>query len=261
MARIDDLTKEFMDKVSGKEITPPEEPSHAPTKDALKPIRAAKQVLTGMEDPRKALGKLLVRSIAGEVMDKTGSFKVLSLYQYLNDEYDREWWDWEPETLWAELSRTTYGAEPEEEVKGAVMALQLTLNANSPFEHWHIFEKVGQAFNFNPVMFSTLQPLDADEAALTMAILKKIRPKEEYDDEVLKYVAVCAHEAGLVYLPEDMYPGVQPHLDEITFEHGLRDRVKAIWESGDVRDTGTDISTDIQLSRLSEVKSYVEKGL
>jgi hypothetical protein len=255
MARIDDLTREFMDKVAGvpqKEETPPEK--HL----SLKPFSIAKQVLKGVDNPQKAIGKILVRTALGEVMDKEGEVGILSLYSFLNDHYERAWWDWEPETIWAELARDHFSGGTPDEIKDAVMALQLVLNTNAPFEHWHIFEKVGHAFGYNPVDFTMLQPLEPDEAALAMALLSKIRPQQEFDQEVLMYVAVCAKSAGMVWLPEDLFPKVQPQLDEINFEVGLRDSVRKAFEEKSPSVTG---AIDIQLARINEVRDYVKKGM
>lgn len=255
MARIDDLTREFMGKVAGPQANEPESQDPALS---LKPLRVIKQITRGVEDPRKALGRVLVRAAAQEFIDKQGSVHVLGLYKFLNDHYGRNWWDWEPETIWAELHRDHFPEGTPEELKDMVMALQVLVNSNSPFEHWHIFENVSHALNSNPVMFDTLQPAEPDEIALTIKILEKIRPKQEYDREVLMYIAVCARSAGMVWLPEDLFPGVQLYLDEITFEHKFRDETKFLWEKGQ---PGSSDAEQIQIARLQEVREYVAEGL
>ena len=231
----------------------------------LKPIRTAKQIFKGVEDPRKALGKIIIRTALSGMMDKQGSIKLLTLYKFMNEHYKQEWWDWEPETIWDTLEQDHLDATPEE-IKAAVMALQVTLNTFAPFEQWNIFEKVGHAFNMNPVDFSIIQPLEPDEIALTIHVLSKIRPNTEYDLEILQYISACAKNAGMVYLPEDMFPGAQKCLDEITFEHDLRDATKTLWEnpkadiSRDQKKVG--ISRDqleIQIYKLLDVKKYLVK--
>lgn len=257
MARIDDLTREFMNKVAGTQET--KEPE-SPESLSLKPIRLLKQVVRGSANPQQAFGKLLVRAATHELLDKEGSLNVFSLYRFLNDHYGRRWWDWEPETIWAELQRDHFSEGTPEEIRDMTMALQVTLNSHAPFEHWHIFEKIAHAFSANPVSFSILQPLEPDEAALAMQALSRIRPEEKYDREVLMYIAVCVKSAGMVLAPEELFPGVQTYLDEITFEHDLRDKVKTIWEKKDKTPSVTD-AEEIQIERLKEVHEYVAKGL
>lgn len=254
MPRYDESTRDFMQKFS--EQTPPEQKERG----ALDPLRTARMVVKGLEDPKKALGKALVRAATKEIMSKEGAVKILDLFSFLNDHYKRGWWDWEPETIWHFLDRDHFngdGSTPDE-IKEAVMALQVCVNTMSPFENWHIFENVANAFNFNPVDFSTLQPPDIDEAALCLNILKKIQPQTAFDPEVLMYVAVCAHSAGMCYLPDDLFFGVQPYLDKITFEYSLRDSTKKAWEN---KKSSNDEAVSIQISRLKDVKSFIEKGL
>jgi hypothetical protein len=114
------------------------------------------------------------------------------------------------------------------------------------------------AFNYLPVIFETLQPAELDDIALAMAALKAIRPQTAYDSEVLIYIATCAKISGMVYLPETLYPGVQPHLDGITFEYGLRDATKASWE-GSQESSAEDVA--LQLGKLKEIQDYVAERL
>ena len=276
MPRYDQHTQDFMRELMGdmepsenghaivkaaEGVKPATEAPPTPESDRIstKPLRLAKQLLRGMEDPRKAIGKAVIRLAAHELMDKEGSVKILSLYKFMNEHYKREWWDWEPETIWTMLEQDHLDATPEE-LRNAIQALQVILNTFAPFEHWHIFENVGHAFNMNPVSFSVVQPLEPDEAALTMEILRRIRPATEYEVEVLIYVATCAKVAGMVYLPDDMFPGVQKHLDEITFEHLLRDATKKAWETKEMpKGRVLREQVEVQIYRLLDVKRYLSK--
>lgn len=278
MSRYDQPTQDFMRELLGGEIAPKPEPQaikYAEDKVeqteqeqiSTKPIRVARQIIKAIEDPRKALGKAIVSAAAHEIMDKQGTIKVVSLYNFMNTHYKNEWWDWEPETIWTMLEHDHLDATPRE-VKEAVMALQVIVNTFAPFESWNVFEKVGHALNMNHVDFGILQPIELNEAALAMRVLAKIRPGTSYETEVLQYVAVCAKASGVVYLPDDMFPAVQPKLDEITFEHNLRDATKQKWDnpkddiSGYQKRFG--ISRDqleIQIYRLLDVKNYLVKEM
>jgi hypothetical protein len=176
----------------------------------------------------------------------------MALYRILNTRFEKDWFDWEPETLWTELARL--GTPLNDEVKNAVMALQVCMNSNSPFEEWHVFENVAHAFAGNDVNFSLIQPLEMTEVAACMRILHRIRPREHFSDDVCGYIAGCAMNAGMVYLPEDLFPGdCQKSLDQLIFTKDLRDQVKATWPK--VLD-GED-ALAVQLQRLREVSDHI----
>jgi hypothetical protein len=196
-------------------------------------------------------------------MEKDSDMKVLQLYQFMNDKHGREWWDWEPETIWKTIESDHIEGETPEALKSAIMALQLCLNSMAPYEHWHVFEKVGHAFNWNPVSFEIIQPLEPDEACLAMSILGRLQRKTAFDDEVLTYVAVCAKSGGVAYLPPEMAPGVQAKLDEITFEYHLRDATKKLWEESaqPAAEDPLHDQIEIQLHRLGDIKDLLAKEL
>lgn len=261
MAHYDKATSDFITKIAG---SVPDTVADAPDEEhlSLDPLRAAKRLTKGVKNPREALAKYLVSTATKSLMEKDSSIKILKLYGFMNDHYDREWWDWEPETIWKSLETDHLDGEGStpDELKNAVMALQLCVNSMAPFEHWHIFEKVGHAFSWNPVNFEIVQPLEPDEAALAMQLMRRIQPKSIFDDEVLSYVAVCAKSAGMVWLPDSMAPGVQDKLDGITYELALRDAAKKAWEEKAL--PGDDLlksQVEIQLARLRDVAELLGK--
>lgn len=256
MARIDKPTEDFMKAVSGTGEPKPDDADLS-----LKPIRLARSISKGIDNPKKALGKLLVNAVintaTSEELNKQSELTALNLYRFLNEHYERRWWDWEPETIWKMLQNDHFNEGTPSELKDAVMALQVSVNTFAPFEHWNIFEKIGHALNFNHVDFGVLQPLEVNEAALAIGVLAKIRPDTQYDSEVLAYIATCAKMAGMVYLPQDMFPGVQSHLDSLNFDASLRDKVKNIWEK---KDLPSNDAEKIQIERLTEIKDFLKKG-
>ncbi|NDC22529.1 MAG: hypothetical protein EBZ49_00140 [Proteobacteria bacterium] len=245
MARYDEDTQKFIDEVSDDRST----------KEKL--IRGAVNVAKDVARKQPLVPTIARRAVqAGthKVLEKESNVPVLKLFEELNDEFKDGWWDWEPETLW----QTFEGIRPSDELKNMIQALQVVVKTNAAFENWHVFEKVSHAFNENPVLFSAIQPLELDEIAYTHKILKTIRPKEEYEDEVLGYIASCAKRSGVVYLPEGVFPkGCQKFLDDLGNDLSLKNEVAKIWpkcEDGEE-------AAGVQCSRLSEIVQYVARRI
>lgn len=174
---------------------------------------------------------------------------VLNLYELMNSKLPG-WQDWEPETLRKELFEE--GVNITEEIRNVVGALQVVANTNYPFELWHVFENTAHAFAGNDVNFSIIQPLELTEIAAAMKILKAIRPKEGFEDEVLGYVAAVAKQSGVVYLPRDMFDESQKFLDELNNDLELKERTRVMYPA---MKEGDD-ALAIQTQRLAEVREY-----
>jgi len=256
MARTDEHTRKFMEDVSGQ--------SQPDASNVLDPLRTARLASKIMSNPKKALGKLLVskatKELSKEPETKLASMGVLGIFGSLNDHYGRDWWGWEPETLWKTLVVDKIVDSISDPLKDAIPALQVLVASNSPFEDWHIFEKVAHALNLSQVNFAMLQPIEMDDAALAIKIMQRIRPQQAFDAEVLGYLGACAREAGMAYLPESMLPGVQPYLDALNFDMHLRDSVKNLWEKGGMLSAVMNEAESIQLSRLKEIEEYLKTG-
>lgn len=124
---------------------------------------------------------------------------------------------WSPETLCAEIDRK-YNGWDEQKVSDALKsfhasgiiktdvpqlvreklyAIRVVATSDTAHTEWHVFEKVGGAFNDRTAKFGTVEPLSAAECARTIAVMENIRP-DSYSDEVKIYVAACCHEYGLL---------------------------------------------------------------
>lgn len=246
MARFDKTTTDFMEKLAdeGKER------AGAPD---LAPLRTLKSVVKSIQDPHKAIGKALVSGATMRALfEKEARVKVLGVYGILNENYGRSWWDWEPETVWQTLKKE-HGYDPDEDLKNLISALQLCVTTNQPFENWHVFEKVGHAFNQNPVNFGIVQPLEPQETALTLKILRAIRPKQQFDSEICGYLAATAKNAGIVYLPEEIFTaGCQSFLDGMGNDLELKEDLI----QGRNKTTP---AYQIQIARLKEISDFIEE--
>lgn len=248
MANYDDQTRKFMEDVSGK---PPEKKIESPEK-AFKTGLGIATAITD-KNPRR-LVKNVGRALNDFLSEKTAGAqysKVVHVFGLLNKTLGDDWHDWEPETIWKELEIE----EDDSTVKNIVMALQLLTQSNAPLESWHIFENVGNAFAGNDVNFSIIQPLELNEAAAAIKAIRMIRPNAEFEDEVCGYIAACAKNSGVVYLPEEFFPAcAQSFLDGMGNDLGLRDEVKRTWP----RVLEEETLLGIQTQRLDEIREYLE---
>jgi hypothetical protein len=235
-----------MEKVATHEKESPDKPD-------LSKFRTFKGVVKALQDPQKALGKALVSGVTMKALsEKEAGIKPLGIYGLLNEHYGRDWWHWEPETVWQTL-RKEHGLEPSEDLRNLVSALQLIVTTNQPFENWHIFEKVGHALNMNPVNFGVVQPLEIEEAALTLRLLRDMRPKQEFDSEICAYLAASARSAGVVWLDPSIFTeGCQAFLDHMGNDLELKEAV------AQKKDTGG-IDYEIQIARLNEIERYLKE--
>lgn len=249
MGRYDEDTLSFMQKVSG------EGDEQTSGEKALMTLRHA----VSLKSPTKAAIRLAGDSLAEKAFQKfqgkqAGVTAPLFIYSMLNDKYGREWHDWEPETLWQSM-REDLGTDPSEDLRNTVLALQVILNTNQAHEHWHIFEKIGHAFNHNPVDFAIVQPLELDEIAKTLKIVRKVRPKEKFDPEICGYIASVAKSSGVVFLPRDLFTaGCQGMLNDLNNDMPLQEEVQRRWPSS-TKDQDP-LPLKIQLLRLQEIKAY-----
>lgn len=257
MANYDESTQRFMEDVSGK-------PHPGPKPDLKKDLTVIGKGVTRAvlnKQPKSLVGAAI--RVADDIahpskideIEKNAAIRpnmIIRLYAALNTHFDREWHDWEPETLWKELPEI--GFQVTDELKNAVMALQVIVNTNAPFEQWHIYENVGHAFAGNDVNFSIVQPLELTEIAALNQVLKRIRPHESFLPEICGYIAACAKTAGVVYLAPDLFgEGCQSFLDEMNNDLELKERVMKVWPAS----THPEEATAIQLARLSEVREYL----
>jgi hypothetical protein len=248
MARFDKDTVEFMSKVS-------EDDNSSEEGAGLTPLRKVRQVIKSIGNPQRAIGKAIVGEAVSHMLEKEGGISPFKVYQFLNDHYKKEWKDWEPETLW-QMMKEQHDFDPTPELRNIVMAIQTSVTTNAPFEHWHIFEKVGHALSCNHVNFRILQPLEADEAARAIRFLRTVRPKQDFENEVYVYLAAVAKNCGIVYMPQELFGKTQEYLDEFNNDIALKNKISSLWPN--VSFKTSEESVRIQIERLKEIKEAVE---
>lgn len=89
-------------------------------------------------------------------------------------------------------------------VRQKVYAVRILMTSDSAHHEWHIFEKIGGAFNNRLGHFGVIEPLTPIECARAIAIMDAIRP-DTFSNEIKAYVAAASHEAGFYTLLPSKY--------------------------------------------------------
>ena len=136
-----------------------------------------------------------------------------------------EWFEWDPEVLDHEIQQTfnvpPLDGEPEPELEidpdtnlpkyGAkkrasihnwekIQAARTLMTTVGFWREWEIFEKVIQSLNNNIPRFDVAQPCSIAQLMAGVDIANSMRV-EQFSDEIARYVAACAMNEGVTYLP------------------------------------------------------------
>lgn len=117
----------------------------------------------------------------------------------LSSYFGRDWVTWEPETLWISLSRR--GVEPSAHARAKIHAVRTLLRTDSFFRRWEVFYLCCQALNGNLPDFDLCRPASLPQLFHVAWVADQLRPGVAYGDEVCRWVAACALNDGVVFLP------------------------------------------------------------
>lgn len=124
----------------------------------------------------------------------------MAIVMVLLEKFGPEWFDWEPETLRAEIFATFNTSSISEHNWQKIQAVRTAMMTYGPWREWQIFEKVMQALNNNVPRFDIAQPCTLSQLMFGVDTLNSLR-REEFEDEIAGYVAACAFEEGVFYVP------------------------------------------------------------
>jgi hypothetical protein len=124
----------------------------------------------------------------------------VALTLVLMEKFGPDWLEWEADTLKKEILVTFRATSVSEHNWQKIQAVR-TLTATVGFwNEWPIFEKIIQALNNNIPRFDITQRCTLSQLMAGVDIANTIR-REVYGDEPTRYVAACALDEGVVYLP------------------------------------------------------------
>lgn len=184
----------------------------------------------------------------------------VELDQAMIEKYGSDWLTWTPETLWQTI-RADWGTQIARINMEKVNAVFLLHVSDSFWRHWETFEKVVLAFNNHIPLFDRRQEPTVGQMLHAVFQASEIR-KEDFQAEVLSYIALVAKEEGFLWLPAPL-DVAQARLDSLLPPH-LADEKKEIrerWEALRGADLqGVELQEDIygvHLARLAAAEHYV----
>lgn len=139
----------------------------------------------------------------------------VALTMVLLEKFSAEWLEWEPDTLKKEILETFKATSISEHNWQKIQAIKTLTSTVGFWKEWQIFEKIVQALNNNVPRFDIAQRCTLSQLMAGVDIANTIR-KEVFDDEPQKYIAACALDEGVTYLPTPL-DFAQKRLSEPTY--------------------------------------------
>lgn len=126
----------------------------------------------------------------------------VSLDLVLLKNFDLEWLQWLPDTLFSEIE-TTFSTSIAEVNRLKILAAQTLHVIDAYWEAWEIFEKVLWALNGHVPRVDVIQPPDLSILMSGVDMANGIR-KETYGEEVARYCAAVFLNENVFYAPEPL---------------------------------------------------------
>ncbi len=165
------------------------------------------------------------------------------------EHFEHAWLDFEPEAVVDEI--TTLFGEMHPLNFDKVMACQMCFTKEAPWDEWHYFVLVNQAFNGIPVDTQEYRPPTAIELAVTVNTLNTLDTKTSWSPEVLTFI-----EKALEFEQFFVAPPPLDQMDLQLSKPGFSvnyEEIKRLVASGKIDESGDTIE-QVQAARLLDVK-------
>lgn len=128
--------------------------------------------------------------------------------------FNLDWFSWEPDTVFQEI-KTTFNTSIAEINRVKIMATMTLHIIDATWEHWEIFENTIHALNGSMPNLKYMNPCDIPALMAGVDIINDIR-KEEFNDEIGRYVAACFLHDEVSYAPPPL-DFSQPFLSQLRY--------------------------------------------
>lgn len=162
-----------------------------------------------------------------------------------------EYYAWEPETVWQELTRLSGSPSISDVNKNKLQAVRTMHVSSAPFVAWEAFEKVVAALNGVIPNFYVMQKPTVGQLLAGVEIMLQLN-SGIFSDDVSRYTAAVLLSEGVVYAPSPLnfcHYVLEPR-------GTLFDKVR---QAAEARKTRTDDdAVNVQLARLKDARIHVQ---
>jgi hypothetical protein len=186
-------------------------------------------------------------------------FRIIAMF-----EINKDWVDYEPETLWREIAATVSkipGKDPDldQNTKDMIMAVKLCFGSHAPYKEWEVFENVVAALNNEIPLIGELQEVFTAEVVFAVKCMSRISATP-WSDEVKTYIAAVAHKDGLILMPSEIL-FAQGNLNGIS--HASDDKKRRVakeWAHQSIKGVKEKIDyndfVSVHCGKLYDIKKY-----
>jgi len=175
---------------------------------------------------------------------------VLSLLML--EHFESEWLSWEPEVVEDNITSLFGTVTPLN--LGKVMAVQTAFTKTAPWDEWHYFVFVCQAFNELPVDPNEFRPPTAAELAVAVQTLRTLDDTQIYSDEMLAFFKAVLEFEQFFVAPDPLDKlGLQLNLPSFPFDP---DKIQAMAKGKQPLEESIE---GFQAARLQEVSDALKE--
>jgi len=168
--------------------------------------------------------------------------------------YDRDWLEWEPETLWRTIM-LDFKTELDDLAKDKVNAAKTLLLTDTYWNDWTTFENATLAFNdTNPNFFQIQVPSPA-QMAWSVSEANLMRPGVPFSEEVAEYARIACQQEGLVLFPDELQFAQPDPPGRLAVD------IRSAWDIVKTHNTIDIVENElgVNLARLQAVREYVRE--
>lgn len=128
----------------------------------------------------------------------------VALGMVLFEKFGNDWVEWEAEALKHEIIQAFRASGVSDHNWQKIQAFRTLMSTTLPFEEWDAFENVVLAFNNVVPIVDVVQMCSMAQLFAGVDIIRQVRDDEPFGSDVAGYVAACALEEGVTYLPDPL---------------------------------------------------------
>ena len=126
--------------------------------------------------------------------------KSMDIYNLMNKSFGSDWWEWEIETI-DKMLWVRFGMVLEDANRDKVLAIRHLSNSNLAFSDWYEFNQIAVAFGGGALAFDVIVSPTPGVIMSSVELMKAVRPGEEVNSEVKKYISILLIAEGIYVDP------------------------------------------------------------